>query len=38
MIMENIVVKKSYEFALRIIKLFNYLKEEKKEFFYLNKY
>lgn len=29
---ENIVLDKSYKFALRIVKLFNYLTDEKKEF------
>lgn len=29
---ENIIVKKSYEFAIRIIKLYKFLVEEKKEF------
>jgi four helix bundle protein len=29
---ENIVVEKSYQFAIRIVKLYIYLKEEKKEF------
>ncbi len=29
---ENIIIKKSYDFALRIIKLSTYLRTEKKEF------
>jgi 23S rRNA-intervening sequence protein len=29
---ENIVLEKSYKFALRIVKLYKYLSEEKKEF------
>ena len=29
---ENIVLDKSYKFALRIVKLYKYLSEEKKEF------
>ena len=29
---ESISIKKSYEFALRVIKLYMYLCEEKKEF------
>ncbi|MGE0886009.1 MAG: four helix bundle protein [Blastocatellales bacterium] len=29
---ENVVLDKSYKFALRIVKLFNYLTDEKKEF------
>lgn len=29
---ENIVLDKSYKFALRIVKLYKYLTEEKKEF------
>jgi len=29
---ENIVLEKSYNFALRIVKLYKYLTEEKKEF------
>jgi len=29
---ENIIQKKSYEYAIRIVNLFKYLKEEKKEF------
>ncbi|NME66584.1 four helix bundle protein [Flammeovirga aprica] len=30
--MKNAVQEKSYDFALRIVKLYKYLKEEKKEF------
>jgi four helix bundle protein len=29
---ENVVLEKSYKFALRIVKLYKYLTEEKKEF------
>ncbi|HMB26840.1 MAG TPA: four helix bundle protein, partial [Blastocatellia bacterium] len=29
---ENVVLEKSYKFALRIVKLYKYLSEEKKEF------
>ena len=29
---ENVLKKKSFDFALRIVKLYQYLKEEKKEF------
>jgi|SRR5262244_2832908 len=29
---ENIVLEKSYKFAIRIVKLYKYLTEEKKEF------
>ncbi|MBA2249836.1 MAG: four helix bundle protein [Chitinophagaceae bacterium] len=29
---ENIIVNKSYQFAIRIVKLYIYLKDEKKEF------
>src|SRR5262245_17086722 len=29
---ENIVLEKSYKFALRIVKLYKYMTEEKKEF------
>ena len=29
---ENVIVDKSYQFAIRIVKLYIYLKEEKKEF------
>lgn len=29
---ENVLKKKSFDFALRIVKLYKYLKEEKKEF------
>jgi hypothetical protein len=29
---ENIVLEKSYKFALRIVRLYKYMTEEKKEF------
>ena len=29
---ENIILKKTYDFALKIVKLYLYLREEKKEF------
>jgi four helix bundle protein len=30
---ENIIQKKSYEFAIHIVELYKYLREEKKDFF-----
>jgi len=33
---DNVVQTKSYDFALRIVKVYKYLSQEKKEFFLLN--
>ncbi len=35
---DNIIKNKSYKFALRIIKLYKYLSEEKKSIFFQNNY
>ena len=35
---ENILKDKSYKFALRIVKLYKHLTEEKKSLFYRNKF
>jgi hypothetical protein len=35
---DNLVKVKSYDFALRIIKLYKYLSNEKKDMFYQSKY
>jgi hypothetical protein len=35
---DNIIKSKSYKFALRIIKLYRYLCDEKKNMLYLNNY
>lgn len=35
---ENIIKNKSYQFAIRIIKLNQYLKIEKKNLYFLNNY
>jgi hypothetical protein len=35
---DNVVQTKSYDFALRIVKVYKYLSQEKKEFVCLNNY
>jgi len=35
---ENVILDKSYNFAVRIAKLYLYLKSEKKEYEFLNNY
>lgn len=35
---ENVVKDKSFAFAIRIVKLYKYLVEEKKEFVFQNNY